>query len=496
MCPVSKHSAFSRQSRRKLCSSRLLTASMNNHNDTTQAGATGFAALPLSAAQLANLQDLGYSTMTQIQAKALPLVLAGKDVLGQAKTGSGKTAAFGLGVLQSIVPKHFKVQALVLCPTRELAEQVGKDIRRLAQATPNVKLVTLCGGKPIGPQKQSLHHGAHIVVGTPGRVLDHLRKRSLQLANLKVLVLDEADRMLDMGFAEDIQAIVAQTPKQRQTLLFSATFPAAIAGISRSMQSAPVSVTADAEHAQGVIEQLFYEVRKDQRDDTLLGLLQHYQPGSAVVFCHTKAQCAQVNEFLNANRVEAVALHGDLDQRRRDLQLTLFANGSTSVLVATDVAGRGLDIKALPMVINYELPHDPEVYVHRIGRTGRAGERGLAMSLVTEAQRARMAAIEEFMGQPCLLDVPASLDRQAEFQLKAQMGTLQLEGGRKAKIRPGDVLGALTGDAGLKGSQIGKIDIHDHYAYVAIERSVVRAALNYFSNGKVKGRSVRARRVS
>jgi len=475
---------------------------MNNKSDTSAAAAASpvdnadFATLPLSAAQVANLQAMGFRTMTQIQAKALPLVLVGKDVLGQAKTGSGKTAAFGLGVLQSVAPKQFKVQALVLCPTRELAEQVGKAIRRLAQATPNVKLVTLCGGKPIGPQKQSLHHGAHIVVGTPGRVLDHLRKRSLQLAELKVLVLDEADRMLDMGFADDMEAIVTQAPKQRQTLLFSATFPAAITAMSRSMQTAPVRVSADVEHAQGVIEQLFYEVRKDQRDDTLLGLLEHYQPGSAVVFCQTKVQCARVSEFLNAHGVEAVALHGDLDQRRRDLQLTLFTNGSTSVLVATDVAARGLDIKALPMVINYELPHDPQVYVHRTGRTGRAGEQGLAMSLINEAQRPRMLAIEEYVGQPCLQDVPASLDRQSGYQLRAQMGTLQIEGGRKAKIRPGDVLGALTGDAGLQGSQIGKIDIQDHYAYVAIERTAVRTALNYFSNGKLKGRSVRARRVS
>lgn len=472
---------------------------MTNMNDTTAAsssGSEGFAALPLSAAQIDNLQALGFHTMTQIQAKALPLVLAGKDVLGQAKTGSGKTAAFGLGVLEKIAPKHFQVQSLVLCPTRELAEQVGKDIRRLAQAIPNVKLVTLCGGKPIGPQKQSLQHGAHIVVGTPGRVLDHLRKRTLQLGNLKVLVLDEADRMLDMGFADDMEAIVAQTPNKRQTLMFSATFPEAISAISRSMQTAPVSVTADVEHAEGVIDQLFYEIKKGQRDDTLLGLLEHYQPASAVVFCQTKIQCARVCDFLNERRVEAVALHGDLDQRRRDLQLTLFANGSTTVLVATDVAARGLDIKALPMVINYELPRDPEVYVHRIGRTGRAGEEGLAMSLVTESEGPRVRAIEEYTGQPCLLDTPAALDRLPGFELKAQMGTVQIEGGRKSKIRPGDLLGALTGDAGLQGSQIGKIDIQDHYAYVAIERSAVRAALNYFSNGKVKGRSVRARRVS
>ena len=465
-------------------------------NDTSSSNTGGFESLALSSAQIANVQALGYERMTEIQAKALPLVLAGKDVLGRAKTGSGKTAAFGLGLLEAIKPKNFKVQALVLCPTRELAEQVGKEIRRLAQGIPNLKLVTLCGGKPIGPQKQSLQHGAHIVVGTPGRVLDHLRRSTLDLGELAVLVLDEADRMLDMGFSDDMEAIVAQAPQRRQTLMFSATFPDSIARISRSMQNAPVSVTVDAEHAAGVIEQLFYEIKKNERERTLLCLMEHYQPGSAVVFCQTKVQCAEVTDFLNDHRIEAVALHGDLDQRRRDLQLALFANGSTAVLVATDVAARGLDIKSLPMVINFELPRDPEVYVHRIGRTGRAGALGIALSLFTEAEQPRMKAIQEYTGQPCLIDVPASLDRRPDFQLKAAMGTVQIEGGRKSKIRPGDLLGALTGDAGLEGSQIGKIDIQDHYAYVAIERSAIRQALDYFANGKVKGRSVRARRVS
>ncbi len=465
-------------------------------NDTNPDERGGFETLALMSAQIENVKSLGYERMTEIQAKALPLVLDGKDVLGRAKTGSGKTAAFGLGLLEAIKPKNFKVQALVLCPTRELAEQVGKEIRRLAQGIPNVKLITLCGGKPIGPQKQSLQHGAHIVVGTPGRVLDHLRKRTLDLRSLAVLVLDEADRMLDMGFSEDMEAIVEQAPRQRQTLMFSATFPSSIARISRAMQTDPVSVTVDAEHAAGVIDQLFYEIKKNEREGTLLGLMEHYQPSSAVVFCQTKVQCAEVTDLLNNRRVEAVALHGDLDQRRRDLQLALFANGSTAVLVATDVAARGLDIKSLPMVINYELPRDPEVYVHRIGRTGRAGEQGIALSLFTEAEQQRVKAIEEYSGTPCLIDVPASLDRQPDFQLKAAMGTVQIEGGRKSKIRPGDLLGALTGDAGLQGSQIGKIDIQDHYAYVAIERGVIRAALDYFADGKVKGRSVRARRVS
>jgi len=455
-----------------------------------------FADLSLSAATLANLEALGFVAMTQIQARSLPVVLAGKDCVGQAKTGSGKTAAFGLGMLQTLDTSKFRVQGLALCPTRELAEQVAGEIRRLAQGIPNVKVVTICGGKPIGPQKVSLKHGAHIVVGTPGRVLDHLRKGTLRLDSVSTLVLDEADRMLDMGFQDDVEDIVSHTPTKRQTLLFSATFPEAIERLSHTIQQQPERVTADAEHAAGVIKQLFYEIKRTERDGVLLAILAHYNPASAVVFCHTRKQCAEVAAFLNNNRVEAVALHGELDQRRRDLMLALFANGSTAVLVATDVAARGLDIKDLAAVINYELPHDPEVYVHRIGRTGRAGATGVALSLFTEHESKRLRLIENFTNNPCLIDVPQSLDRRDDFELRADMGTLQLEGGKKAKIRKGDLLGALTGDAGLAGAQIGKIDLYDHYALVAIERGAIRAALNYFANGKVKGRSVRARRVS
>lgn len=457
-----------------------------------------FSTLNLPSATLANLATLGYAEMTDIQAGALPVVLQGGDVIGRARTGSGKTAVFGLGLLQRLQPEQFEVQALVLCPTRELAEQVAQEIRRLAQAIPNVKLITLCGGRPIGPQKGSLSHGAHIVVGTPGRVLDHLERGTLRLAALRTLVLDEADRMLDMGFAEDVASIANRAPDQRQTLLFSATYPDEIARMSGQIQQRPETITASADHAPETIEQLFFEVAKGQRDDALLHLLAHYQPASAVVFCTRRQQCAEVAEYLNGHGVEAVALHGDLDQRQRDLMLALFANGSTAVLVATDVAARGLDIKSLAMVINYELPHDPEVYVHRIGRTGRAGERGHAMSLFAERELKRLRLIESYRDEPCLIDTPASLDPvPLDFSLRGSKATLQLEGGRKAKMRKGDLLGALTGDAGLEGSQIGRIDLFDHHALVAIDRKVVKDALNYFSrNGKVKGRAVRARRVS
>lgn len=454
-----------------------------------------FSSLPISSAQQANLDTLGYKKMTAIQAQSLPHVINGKDLIAQAKTGSGKTAAFGIGLLERINPRFFGVQALVLCPTRELADQVGKELRRLARSTPNIKLVLLCGGKPFGPQKGSLQHGAHIAVGTPGRIQDHLRKRTLNLDGLKTLVLDEADRMLDMGFFDVMTEIISKTPKSRQTLMFSATYPNTIKKMCRSIQRNPVMVTAEAEHKPGVIEQLFYEVKKHERNNTLLALFEHYKPESVLVFCHTKKQCDEVARFLRDHQIEALAIHGDLDQRERDQVLVQFANNSCSVLVATDVAARGLDIKLLQAVINYELPRDPEIYVHRIGRTGRAGEKGLALSIFTESEQMRVNAIGQYQKKPCISDVYASLDRNPDYSLRASMVTIQLDAGRKNKMRPGDLLGALTGDAGLAGSQIGKIDIFDMSSYVAVERGALRQALNYLADGKVKGRNVRARKI-
>lgn len=454
-----------------------------------------FSTLPISKAQVANLTDMGYMKMTPVQAKSLPHVLNGRDLIARAKTGSGKTAAFGIGLLAHINPRHFGVQALILCPTRELAEQVSKEIRRLARHIPNIKLVTLCGGKPFGPQKGSLEHGAHIVVGTPGRILDHLNRRTLALSELKAVVLDEADRMLDLGFSEDMTKIISKTPKSRQTLLFSATYPDTIRKISRSIQRDPVTVSVETEHLPGVIEQLFYQIKKHERNDTLLALFGHYKPATALVFCHTKKQCDEVASFLRGRRIDAQAIHGDLEQRDRDRVLVQFSNNSCPVLVATDVAARGLDIKSLEVVINYELPHDPEIYVHRIGRTGRAGETGKALSLFTEAEQFRVKGIEEYLSTPAIQDVSASLNREASFTMKAPMETIQIDAGRKHKIRPGDILGALTGDAGLEGSQIGKIDIFEMMSYVALERKAVRQAMSYLSNGKVKGRNVRARQV-
>lgn len=395
-----------------------------------------FSSLPISSAQIANLDSLGYKQMTAIQAQGLPYVLQGKDLIAKAKTGSGKTATFGIGLLQKINPRFFGVQALVLCPTRELADQVGKELRKLARNTPNIKLVLLCGGKPFGPQKGSLEHGAHIVVGTPGRIEDHLNRGTLVLAGLHTLVLDEADRMLDMGFFDVINEIIEQTPSKRQTLLFSATYPSTIKKMCASILNDPVTISVESEHTESVIEQTFYPVKSQQRNKALLALFEHYQPETTVVFCHTKIQCDEVARYLHNHQIEALAIHGDLEQRERDQVLVRFANHSCSVLVATDVAARGLDIKSLQAVINFELPRDPDIYVHRIGRTGRAGEKGIALSLYTEQEHLRVRAIEDYQNKPCQSVDLDRLKTSPGFSLQSPMVTLQLDAGRKNKIRP------------------------------------------------------------
>ena len=456
-----------------------------------------FSSLPLSSFQLAALDGLGYTEMTPVQAQSLPAILARKDVIIQAKTGSGKTAAFAIGLLNHLNPRHFGVQAMVMCPTRELADKVGDAIRQLASRMPNIKVVMLCGGKPFGPQRDSLEHGTHIVVGTPGRIQEHLQRRTLDLNGLTTLVLDEADRMLDMGFADVMTSITACLPKARQTLLLSATFPDDIKKISRSIQRNPVSIKTETVVAQDeiTITQLFFEIQKYERDTALIALFEHYQPQNAMVFCNTKKQCDEVASLLHAQNIEAAAIHGDLEQRQRDQVLLQFANDSCPVLIASDVAARGLDIPALEMVVNFELPRDADTYIHRIGRTGRAGQSGKAFSLVTPAEAPRMRVIEDHLSIIGICDQLASLNRDPNYYLWGAMTTVQIDAGRRQKIRPGDLLGALTGDAGLDASAIGKITIGDNVSHVAISRAALRQAMNYLSHGKVKGRAIRVRQL-
>ncbi|WP_258197068.1 ATP-dependent RNA helicase DbpA [Pseudomonas entomophila] len=444
---------------------------------------------------LANLDALGYASMTPIQARSLPVILKGQDLIAQAKTGSGKTAAFGIGLLNPLNPRYFGCQALVLCPTRELADQVAKELRRLARAEDNIKILTLCGGVSLGPQIASLEHGAHIIVGTPGRIQQHLNKGTLVLGGLNTLVLDEADRMLDMGFHDAIASIIERTPTRRQTLLFSATYPAGIEQLAAAFMRQPQQVKVESLHADNQIEQRFIEIDAAQRLEAVTRVLGHFRPQSCVAFCFTKQQCEDVVVHLQAKGIVAQALHGDLEQRDRDQVLALFANRSTSVLVATDVAARGLDIDGLDMVINVELARDAEIHVHRVGRTGRAGEKGLAVSLVAPAEAHRAQAIEQLQRQPLRWEQLDNLKSKGGEPLLPPMSTLAIAAGRKDKLRPGDILGALTGDAGIPGSQVGKIAIFDFQAYVAVERGVAKQALQRLNSGKIKGRSLKVRIV-
>ncbi|NOV26018.1 ATP-dependent RNA helicase DbpA [Cupriavidus necator] len=465
---------------------------MNSTPAQPQAG-TAFSALPLSPAMLATLAQLGYDEMTPIQAASLPITLAGQDLVAQAKTGSGKTAAFGLALLHRLDPRRFDVQAMVLCPTRELADQVTQEIRRLARAEENIKVLTLCGGAPMRPQVDSLIHGAHIVVGTPGRILDHIDRGSLDLSGISTLVLDEADRMLDMGFFDDIAYVASRCPKERQTLLFSATYPPGIDKLSHRFLRQPKSLKLEATHDNSTIRQRFYEVEEGERLNAVGRLLDHFRPASTLAFCNTKARCRDLVELLRAQGYQALALHGELEQRERDQVLVQFANRSCSVLVATDVAARGLDIAQLEAVINVEITPDPEVHVHRIGRTGRADQEGWAFSLVSMDEMGRVGNLEqhhggEFEWHPLAELTPASTDR-----LLPPMVTLQMLGGRKEKIRPGDILGALTGEAGFAKEQIGKINVLDMSTYIAVERSIAREAVKRLNAGKVKGKKVKVR---
>lgn len=445
----------------------------------------------LPAEQLANLTELGYHTMTPVQAAALPAILAGKDVRAQAKTGSGKTAAFGLGLLQHIDASQFITQSLVLCPTRELADQVAKELRRLARYMPNIKVLTLCGGQPFGAQRDSLQHAPHVIVATPGRLLDHLKKETVNLNALQTLVLDEADRMLDMGFADAIDEVISHAPQDRQTLLFSATWPTAIATISSRVQRSPETIEIDSVDELPSVEQQFYEISRSGKISLLQKLLSKHEPASCVVFCNTKKDCQAVCDALSESNQSVLALHGDMEQRDRDQTLVRFANGSSRVLVATDVAARGLDIKALEMVINYELSWDPEVHVHRIGRTARAGESGLAISLCAPEEAQRASVLADMLNLS-LSWQPAPIGGSIK-PLEAAMATLCIDGGKKAKMRPGDILGALTGDMGLDGADIGKIDVHPMHVYVAVRESVARHAWKQLQQGKIKGKSVKVR---
>ena len=464
-------------------------------NSQTNTSNQGFDVLGLPQAILNNLNQLGLKEMTPIQSLSLPLALSGHDLIAQASTGSGKTLAYGLPLVQKLEAPRLNVQALVLCPTRELADQVTQEIRRLARAVENIKVITLCGGVALRAQMQSLLHGAHVVVGTPGRILDLIQRESLHLGAVQTLVLDEADRMLDMGFFEDIASVVKHCAAERQTLLFSATYPEGIERLASQFMRAPKNVKVQSQHDLSQIEQIYFEIDADHRLDAVSKLLNHYQPANALAFCNTKEQCRRLVTYLKAQGFSASALFGELEQRERDQVMVQFANRSCNVLVATDVAARGLDVAELAAVINVDVSPDPEVHIHRIGRTGRAGAKGLALTLASMDEMGFIGRIEQLQGRESVWKPLAEITSPTGHDKppKAPMVTLQIVGGRKEKIRAGDVLGALTGDAGFSKEQVGKINVNEFSTYVAVDSGIAKAAVMRLSDGRIKGKSVKVR---
>lgn len=454
----------------------------------TQSKSAAFDSLDLSSSLLQVVKELGFEKLTPIQEQSIPVLLAGKDLIGQSKTGSGKTAAFVLPILEKLGLQEKRLQALILCPTRELCTQVARETRKLARRHPGLQVIILAGGQPIRPQMDALKKGVHIAVGTPGRLLDHVRRKSVDLANVATVVLDEADRMLDMGFQEDMEEILKDLPEKRQTVFFSATYPDSIEEMSKAYQKKPVRVTVGDEQDLSSIRQVVYET--DNKFKTLLWLLKENKPDSAIIFCNLKATVKELTDDLENAGLSAACLHGDLEQTDRDRVMAKFRNLSIRILVATDVAARGIDIEDLDLVVNFDPPAQQEVYVHRIGRTGRAGKKGLAVSLVLSREKPKIQQIEQFTGVKIKREVAGSVERLEVRD--AAMVTLFIGGGRKDKMRPGDILGALTGEAGgLKATDVGKIEIHDRFSYVAVAKRIAAVALERLRNGRIKGRKFR-----
>lgn len=458
-----------------------------------------FDSLGLDSELVRVTQELGYRAPTEIQAAAIPPLLSGLDLIGKSKTGSGKTAAFALPMLQRLDIGRRELQGLVLCPTRELSAQVRRDIRTLGRSLPGLTVVELVGGQPAKGQREALARGAHLAVGTPGRVMDLLGSGALQTGAVATLVLDEADRMLDMGFGPDVATVVRRLPAERQTVLFSATLPDEIERMASAYQRDAVRVSTETTGASApAIGEWKVYTPPDERFDALVRVLATRAHESAIIFCNYKASVQQVSDRLQAAGVSADRLDGSLDQFHRDQVLSRFRGESVRRLVATDVAGRGIDVEGLDLVINYELPQQPEIYVHRIGRTGRAEASGQAVSLAVGPQDARVASVEALTGSSLTelrLDDSEQTHRQrlAAIAGPAPMRSILISGGRKDKVRPGDIVGALTGDAGgLSGDEVGKIEVQDRLSYVAVRHHLAPMAAERLNQGRIKGKRFRA----
>ena len=502
---------------------------------------------------------MGFEEASPIQAKAIPAMISGIDLIGQAQTGTGKTAAFGIPILEKVDPKLKKLQAIVLCPTRELAIQVADEIRNLSRYMHGIKVLPIYGGQDIVKQIRSLKSGTQIVIGTPGRVMDHMRRKTMKLDFVHTVVLDEADEMLNMGFREDIEFVLSGVPEERQTVLFSATMPKPIMEITKKFQNnAKVIKVTKKELTVPNIEQYYYDVKPKKKEEVLSRLLDIYSPRLSVVFCNTKKQVDLLVNALLGRGYFAAGLHGDMKQEQRDRVMQGFRTGKTEILVATDVAARGIDVDEVEAVFNYDLPQDDEYYVHRIGRTGRAGREGRAFSFVSGKEVYKLKEIQRYCKTkiyaqkvPSLNDVAntkmenilddvervieqedldmminaieervnnsefTAMDMAAAF-LKICCGMTEdnknteendwefgdtgagedgmvrlfINIGKKQRVRPGDILGAIAGESGMDGKLIGTIDMYDKYTFVEVPREYAREVLNGMKNVKIKGKTV------
>jgi len=429
---------------------------------------------------LETLEKLAFSTMSEIQEKAINPILEGNDILAQSKTGSGKTLAFGLPCVMRTNTNNYKPQTIIITPTRELAEQIAVELRKVASYKPNLKILTLYGGVPLRAQAESLAKGAHILIGTPGRIQDHLAKETLVLDSIKTLVLDEADRMLDMGFYDEIVKIGSNMPRSKQTLLFSATFPPNIEKLAKALLKQPLTIKVDTIIASTKIDEIVYETT--DKFKTLSILIQSYKPESLLIFCNTKVEVIALTEKLIKLGHATIDIHGDLDQRDRNESVIAFSNNSKRIMVATDVASRGLDIKNIALVINYDLPFDAEVYTHRIGRTGRADATGMAISLFTPRDKEKCTYVLDKAKKENI----TTLRVDSKFRMQSDYDTLCLNGGKKTKLRAGDILGTLCKEIGIDNTHIGKINITDTKTYVALHHTVTDKVFKALKSVKIK----------
>lgn len=516
-----------------------------------------FEELNLDERILRAVEDMGFEEASPIQASAIPVIMDDRDVVGQAQTGTGKTAAYSIPVLEKIDPDLKKLQAVILCPTRELAVQVAEEIRKLAKYMSDIKVLPVYGGQEIVRQIKSLKAGVQILVGTPGRVMDHMRRKTVKFDNVSMVVLDEADEMLDMGFREDMETILTDTPEDRQTIMFSATMPKAIMDIAKNFQKdAEIIKVVRKELTVKNIEQYYYEVRPKNKNELLCRLIDIYNPRLSVVFCNTKRQVDELISELKGRGYFADGIHGDMKQAQRDRVMADFRSGKTEILIATDVAARGIDVDDVDVVFNYDLPQDEEYYVHRIGRTGRAGREGVALSFVSGKEAYKLKDIERYcktkikakpipsmddvkntkleaifsniketieagglsdmveavedrlnMEDYTCLDVAAALlkmvvgdsleDReeleQVHYDLDADrrgMVRLFINVGKKDKIKPANILGAITGESGIPGKLVGSIDMLDNYTFVEVPSKYADAVLLAMENVTIKGRKI------